>query len=194
MPGLGGADGTRAKEPNYVPDKADQDQKPGGFSLATGRPPNNTAAGALSTGKLESRRGPPGGAAAGAVSAGAPKLECSPPDGAAAGALSAGAIKLESTGRPTDAAAASALSAGTIASSTTLSTRASERLQLSPLTRAPMMASTDTGTPGFQSCMAPATQSTSALLCLVLTGSFSCPFLQRLLLGADVVGARRGGV
>jgi len=95
-PGRGGADGTGAKEPNYVPDKANQDQKPGGFSLATGRPPGDTAAGALSTGKLESGRGLPGGAAAGAISAGAPKLECTgrPPGGAAAaGALSAGAIK-----------------------------------------------------------------------------------------------------
>jgi len=44
--------------PNYVPDKAKQDQEPGGFSLAAGRPPGDTAAGALSTGnKLESRRG-----------------------------------------------------------------------------------------------------------------------------------------
>jgi len=74
-PGRGGADGTGAEEPNYVSDKADQYQKPGGFSLATGRPPGDTAAGALSTGKLESRRGPPGGAAAGAISAGALKLE-----------------------------------------------------------------------------------------------------------------------
>jgi len=69
-PGQGGADGTGAKEPNYVPDKANQDQKPGGLSLATGRPPGDTAAGALSTGKLESGRGPPGGAAAGALLAG----------------------------------------------------------------------------------------------------------------------------
>jgi len=115
-PGRGGADGTGAKEPNYVPDKANQDQKPSGFSLATGRPPGDTAAGALSTGKLESGRGPPGGAAAGAILAGAPKLECTerPPGGAAAGALSAGAIKLESTGRPPDDAAAGALSAGAI--------------------------------------------------------------------------------
>jgi len=112
-PGRGGADGTGAKKPNYVPDKANQDQKPGGFSLATGCPPGDTAAGALSTGKLESGRG---GAAAGAISAGAPKLECTgrPPGGAAAGALSAGAIKLESTGRPPDDAAAGALSAGAI--------------------------------------------------------------------------------
>ena len=116
MPGRGGADGTGAKEPNYVPDKANQDQKPGGFSLVTGRPPGDTAAGALSTGKLESGRGPPGGAAAGAISAGAPELECTgrPPGGAAAGALSAGAIKLESTGRPPDDATAGALSAGAI--------------------------------------------------------------------------------
>ena len=42
--------------------------------------------------------------------------------------------------------------------------------------------------------MTPATQSTSALLCLVLTGqSFSCPFWQ-LLLGAGAGGAGGGGV
>jgi len=77
-----------------VSDKADQYQKPGGFSLATGRPPGDTAAGALSTGKLESRRGPPGGAGAGAISAGAIKLEskCGLLGHAAAGAPSAGAI------------------------------------------------------------------------------------------------------
>jgi len=112
-PGRGGADGTGAEEPNYAPDKANQDQNPGGFSLATGRPPGDTAAGALSTGKLESRRGPPGGAAAGAISAGAPKLECTP-GGAAAGALSAGAIKLESKRGLLDHAAAGAPSAGAI--------------------------------------------------------------------------------
>jgi len=86
-PGRGGADGTGAEEPNYIPDKANQGQKPGGFSLATSHPPGDTAAGALSTGKLESRRGPPGGAAAGAISADAPKLECTgrPPGGAATG-------------------------------------------------------------------------------------------------------------
>jgi len=91
-PGRGGTDGTGAEESNYVSDKANQDQKPGGFSLTTGRPPGDTAAGALSAGKLESRRGPPGGAAAGALSAG--KLESTgrPPGGAAPGALSAGAI------------------------------------------------------------------------------------------------------
>jgi len=112
-PGRGGADGTGAKKPNYVPDKANQDQKPGGFSLATGCPPGDTAAGALSTGKLESGRG---GAAAGAISAGAPKLECTgrPPGGAAAGVLSAGAIKIESERSLLGPAAASALSAGTI--------------------------------------------------------------------------------
>ena len=60
-PGRGGADGTGAEEPNYVPDKAGQDQKPGGFSLTMGCPPGDTAAGALSAGKLESRHGPPGG-------------------------------------------------------------------------------------------------------------------------------------
>ena len=93
-PGRGGTDGTGAEEPNYVSDKANQDQKPGGFSLTTGRPPGDTAAGALSAGKLESRRGPPGGVAAGAISAGARKLESTgrPPGGAAPGALSAGAI------------------------------------------------------------------------------------------------------
>jgi len=112
-PGRGGADGTGAKKPNYVTDKANQDQKPGGFSPATGRPPGDTAAGALSTAKLESGRG---GAAAGAISADAPKLECTgrPPGGAAAGALSAGAIKLEGTGRPPNDAAAGTLSAGAI--------------------------------------------------------------------------------
>jgi len=93
-PGRGGADGTGAEEPNYKSDKADQYQNPGGFTLATGRPPGDTAAGALSTGKLESRRGLPGGAAAGAISAGAIKLEskCGLLGHAAAGAPSAGAI------------------------------------------------------------------------------------------------------
>jgi len=115
-PGRGGADGIGAEEPKYVPDKANQDQKPGGFSLATGRPPGDTAAGALSTGKLESRCGPPGGTAAGAISAGALKLESTgrPPGGAAAGALSAGAIKIESKRGLLGHAAASALSAGAI--------------------------------------------------------------------------------
>ena len=118
LSGRWGADGTGAEEPNYVSDKANQDQKPGGFSLTTGRPPGDTAAGAFLAGKLESRRGSPGGAAAGAISAGALKLESTgrPPGGAAAGALSAGAIKIESTGtgRPPDNAAAGALSAGAI--------------------------------------------------------------------------------
>jgi len=90
-PGRGGADGTRAEEPNYVSDKANQDQKPGGFSLTTGRPPGDTAAGALLAGKLESRRGPPGGAATGALSAGKLESRRGPPGGAAAGATSAGA-------------------------------------------------------------------------------------------------------
>jgi len=115
-PGRGGAGGTGAEEPNYVPDKANQDQEPSGFSLATGRPSGDTAAGALSTGKLESRGGPPGGAAADAISAGAPKLECTGRllGGAAAGALSAGAIKLESKRGLLDHAAAGAPSAGAI--------------------------------------------------------------------------------
>jgi len=113
-PGRGGADGTGAEEPNYVSDKANQDQKPGGFFLTTGHPPGNTAAGALSAGKLESRRGPPGGAAAGALSAGKLESRRGPPGGAAAGVISAGALKLESTGRPPGGAAPGALSAGAI--------------------------------------------------------------------------------
>jgi len=130
-PGRGGADGTGAEEPNYVPDKANQDQKPGGFSLATGRPPGDTAAGALlilaGAPKLECTGRPPGGAAAGALWTGAGgaaagallagviKLESERGllDHAAAGAPSADAIiKLESTGRPPDDAAADTLSAG----------------------------------------------------------------------------------
>jgi hypothetical protein len=88
-----------------------------GVSLATGRPPDDAAGGALSAGaiKLESKRGLLGHAAAGAPSAGANEVES---DGllghAAAGALSAGAVKLEGTGRPPGGAAAGALSASAV--------------------------------------------------------------------------------
>ena len=129
-PGRGGADGTGAEESNYVSNKANQDQTPGRFSLATLVATHTEASGAgfsvsslvpsaadaLSAGaiRLESTGRPPGHAAADAFSAGATKLESTgrPPDHAAADALSAAATTLESKRSPLGHAAADALSAG----------------------------------------------------------------------------------